>query len=94
MNNKRRTKEEIIAQILQSALDGASKSRIMYNSFLNYNQLEKYLEYMVDLGLVKCDDKVYKVTRKGVEYLALFKELKEVEDAANAKHATLTRFLR
>ncbi len=94
MSNKRRTKEEIIAQILESAMVEASKSRIMYESFLNYNQLEKYLEHALDLGLITNNNKRYTITSKGIEYLELFKELKEVENTAATKYAILTKFLR
>ncbi len=92
--SKRRTKEEIIAQILESARVEVSKSRIMYESFLNYSQLEKYLGYTLDLGLIKHDNDRYAITSKGIEYLELFNELRQAENAASTKYAILTKFLR
>lgn len=94
MSNKRRTKEEIIAQILESSKAGVPKSRIMYQSFLNYSQLEKYLEYVLNLGLIQNDGKLYTITEKGIEYLESFNELKEIDDISSTKYSVLTKFLR
>ncbi|GIU71759.1 MAG: hypothetical protein KatS3mg003_1238 [Candidatus Nitrosocaldaceae archaeon] len=94
MDKKRRNKEEILADILHASINGATKSRIMYNSFLNYSQLEKYLNYALDLGLLEHNNSIYKITDKGREYLNLFDRLKEAEDDINSAYTLLAKFLR
>ncbi|MCX6003482.1 MAG: hypothetical protein NTX46_03520 [Chloroflexi bacterium] len=63
---------EVIADILR--LGEAGKTEIMYSANMSYFQLQKYLHYLLQLGLI---DKVtvgnptitYRVTRKGLTLL-------------------------
>ena len=52
-----RERHEIIAGMLrtisESGTDGASKTPIMYKSFLSYAQLKEYLLFLVEKGLVE-----------------------------------------
>jgi predicted transcriptional regulator len=69
---RRRSSIEIIADILR--LGEAGKTEIMYSANMSFFQLQKYLKYMLELGLV---DKVtvgnptitYRVTDKGTRLL-------------------------
>lgn len=69
---RRRSSIEIIADILR--LGEAGKTEIMYSVNMSFFQLQKYLKYMLQLGLI---EKVavgnptvtYKVTEKGVRLL-------------------------
>jgi predicted transcriptional regulator len=68
----RRSSLEIIADMLR--LGEAGKTEIMYSVNMSYFQLQKYLSFMLDRGLI---DKValgnpsvtYRVTVKGLEVL-------------------------
>ncbi len=70
--DRRRTSLEIIADMLR--LGEAGKTEIMYSVNMSYFQLQKYLSFLLDRGLI---DKVqlgnpsvtYRVTRKGLEIL-------------------------
>ena len=72
MMERRRSSVEVIADILR--LGQAGKTEIMYSANMSYFQLQKYLKYMLKLGLI---DKVeidkpgvtYRVTEKGLELL-------------------------
>ena len=52
-----RERHEIIAGMLRtisnSGTEGASKTPIMYKSFLSYAQLKEYLLFLVEKGLVE-----------------------------------------
>ena len=69
---RRRSSIEIIADILR--LGEAGKTEIMYSANMSFFQLQKYLKYMLELGLI---DKVtvgnpsvtYRVTQKGLKLL-------------------------
>lgn len=70
--NNRRSNIEVIADMLR--LGEAGKTEIMYSANMSYYQLQKYLQFLLQLGLI---DKVtlgnpmvtYKVTKKGLKLL-------------------------
>ncbi len=70
------------ASILQSAEtdNGIRRMGIMYNSFLSYPQLLNYLEHLMDKELLTYDlpKKVYKITKKGSEFLEIYKRMSEL----------------
>ncbi len=70
--NNRRSNFEIIADMLR--LGEAGKTEIMYSANMSYFQLQKYLNFLLQMKLI---DKVtvgnpivtYKVTKKGLRLL-------------------------
>jgi len=70
--DRRRSSIEVIADMLR--LGEAGKTEIMYSANMSYFQLQKYLNFMLELRLI---DKVtvgnpvvtYRVTRKGLRLL-------------------------
>ncbi|ADJ26408.1 conserved hypothetical protein [Dehalogenimonas lykanthroporepellens BL-DC-9] len=83
--DRRRSSIEIIADMLR--LGEAGKTEIMYSVNMSYFQLQKYLNFMIERGLV---DKVklgnpsvtYRVTGKG---LTLLRHIDEILDTLNLK---------
>lgn len=73
---KYRGREEILASILESieAGSGMTKTKIMYESLLSYEQGLYYLEYLLNNELLTYDQSngVYNMTRKGLKFLALY----------------------
>ena len=61
-----RTRTEIVAIILDVANGGATKTKIMYNAYLSYNQLREYLTMLMENELVDYIDgkKIFKTTEK------------------------------
>jgi predicted transcriptional regulator len=50
---KYRNRTEIIASVLEAANStGASKTRIMFNAYLSYEQLNEYLNELLDKELL------------------------------------------
>ena len=68
---KYRSRSDIITSILQAAIDGNSKTKIMYGAYLSFSQLKDYLAVLQENGLLEYDaeEKNYKTTRKGAEFL-------------------------
>jgi len=64
---------EIVCQILAIAreIDGVTKTRIMYKSYLSFNQLKEYLKLLLDNGLLEHipENNTYRTTEKGVKML-------------------------
>ncbi len=65
-----RDRLQIIADILLIARGRARKTRIMYQANLSYRLLCRYLDEVLDAGLVRFeDDDCYVLTGKGKEFL-------------------------
>lgn len=70
-----RTRVEILASILKVAANGALKTHIMYRANLSHRQLEKYLAFLEENGLLRkiADEDgsstFYQVTERGLEFL-------------------------
>jgi len=61
---------EVIVDILTEALEGANKTRIMYQANLNFTRFNCYLSEMVENGLLVVEDGgdgrvVYRATERG-----------------------------
>jgi predicted transcriptional regulator len=70
-----RTRVEILASILKVAGYGRIKTHIMYRANLSHKQLEKYIEFLEEKGLIKLvsredgKGRMFQVTEKGYEFL-------------------------
>jgi predicted transcriptional regulator len=78
---RRRSSIEVIADMLR--LGEAGKTEIMYSANMSYHQLQKYLTFMLQLGLitkVTVGNPVvtYRVTRKGLRLLRSIEGVLEV----------------
>ena len=74
---KYRSRTDLIAQILESANGGATKTKIMYKSFLSYAQLKEYVAMLVANELLAYDKKteLYKTTEKGHRFLKIYNQM-------------------
>ena len=69
-----RSRLEIIADVLDVVRGGAKKTRIMYKANLSYQLLTRYLEDVMNMGLVRTEDEgLYELTEKGFGFLQEFK---------------------
>ena len=68
---------DIAAAILETALNGEKKSRIMYIAFLSFLQLKEYLEMLMDAGLLDYakDERIYSTTESGRRFLKMYREV-------------------
>jgi predicted transcriptional regulator len=68
---KYRSRTDIVAQMLEAANGGATKTKIMYVSYLSYAQLKEYLSLMLENGLMEYveGERKYKTTAKGIQFL-------------------------
>lgn len=64
-------------------MNGVLKSKIMYEAFLSFSQLEEYIVLLSRNGLLEHDElrKTYKTTEKGLRLLELYKNLPEIVDS-------------
>ena len=81
---------DIAAAMLETALEGANKTNIMYRSFLSFPQLKEYLELLTDAGLLEYEEEergTYHTTEKGKRFLKMYREV----DAMVPKENMLTK---
>jgi predicted transcriptional regulator len=70
-----RTRVEILASILKVASGGALKTHIMYKANLSHRQLERYLGFLEERGLLAqgvdedMGNRIYRITDKGCDFL-------------------------
>jgi len=78
----RRSRTEVVVDILTEALDGAHKTRIMYRANLNFLRFNRYLSEMLENGLLKKDNDgngriLYKATEDGKALLETLRKAQE-----------------
>lgn len=76
--NKRRSEIQIIGDILALSKNGAKKTEILYQSNMNFSQLQNYLSHLLEKDILEesfitndngIKSKVYVTTEKGNELL-------------------------
>jgi predicted transcriptional regulator len=72
---KRRSKFDIIIAILDVVSGGANKTKIVYKTNLNFNLATKYLDFLLEKGLVRTNSSIYEITEEGETFLEKAKEL-------------------
>ena len=72
---KRRSKFDIVIAILDVVSGGATKTKIVYKANLNFNLATKYLDLLLEKGLVRTNSSRYEITGEGKTFLEKAKEL-------------------
>ena len=72
---KRRSKFDIVIAILDVVSGGATKTKIVYKANLNFNLATKYLDFLMEKGLVRTNGSLYEITGDGKTFLEKAKEL-------------------
>jgi predicted transcriptional regulator len=85
---KNRSRTEIVALILEAANGGATKTKMMYNVYLTYNQLKNYLSAMIENNLLEYLEgtQTYKTTEKGLNFLKMNNQIGELLQTTTIKN--------
>jgi predicted transcriptional regulator len=78
----RRSYFEIIAEILETAKDGAKKTRIMYSCNLSYRQTKRLLNHLLGTELLTIGNS-YHTTEKGLKLLEAYHTLELLLNTRN-----------
>ena len=78
---KYRSRTDIIINMLEAATNGATKTKIMYSSYLSSHPLRAYLEFVIRNGLLAYDStkQRYSTTEKGLRLLELYNSIGKLE---------------
>jgi predicted transcriptional regulator len=80
---RRRSRIEVICDILSEALGGANKTRLMYHCNLNFMRFNRYLQELLDAGLIERAGSnpegvvLYKTSDKGRELIKVLRRASE-----------------
>ena len=80
---ERRSRMEIVIDILTEALSDVNKTRIMYRANLNFLRFERYFSDLLDKGLIiKANSprgkELYRTTEKGRRFLKIMQDAEEI----------------
>jgi predicted transcriptional regulator len=78
---KYRSRIDVISQMLDAANgSGVTKSRLVYKTFLNYDQLKKNLMALIEKDLLRYNrnTRTFKTTEKGLIFLHIYSEINEM----------------
>ena len=78
---KYRSRTDIIVSMLEAARFEATKTKIMYSSYLSSHQLRVYLELVIRNGLFAYDSakRRYRTTEKGLRLLELYNDVGKLQ---------------
>ncbi|NPV61619.1 MAG: DNA-binding protein [Methanotrichaceae archaeon] len=74
----KRSRHEIVSQILDICKDGASKTRIVYQANLNFRTVNPYLDLLIKNDLIRSKQEkivMYETTDKGVNLLDSYERI-------------------
>ena len=78
---KYRSRSDIIGLLLSAANGGgASKTKLMYEAYLSFNQLREYMTLLVENGLIEYEEgmRTYRTTEKGMRLLQIQNTMDEI----------------
>lgn len=74
----KRSRDMIISQILNICIDGAIKTKIVYQANLNFRTVNPYIDLLTKNGLISIKNGqpvTYETTRRGLEVLDNFRQI-------------------
>jgi predicted transcriptional regulator len=79
---KNRSRSEIYRSILETANadEGTNRTKLMYKSYLSFNQLKEYLATLQENGLIEYEVGMrrYRITERGIRVLQLQNKMEEI----------------
>lgn len=92
---KYRDKNEIIAQILESANGNRVRLvKIMYDVYLSHTMTKEYIVLLMEKGLIEYLDgeRTFKSTEKGMDFLRIHNRVKELNPLNSTLHSKEEKF--
>ncbi len=85
---KYRSRSEITGAMLEAANGGATKTNIMYKTFMSFAQLKEYLSMLTENGLIEYEEGSgrYSTTEKGLRMLQIYNQIND-ELAISPSHS-------
>ena len=79
ITNKRRSRMDIYADIIEAVTEKSKKTNISYEAGLNLQRCDEYLQELEENSLVKKEDSSdWNITEKGKEFLDRYKNIRDL----------------
>jgi predicted transcriptional regulator len=76
----RRSRVEIIADILKAAIEGSNKTKLVYSTNINFKVLNENLDLLVERGFIEALGKRFYTTELGLEFIRIYDKMSELLD--------------
>ena len=79
----RRDQITIMGDLLVNTMEPKRLTHLLYGSNMSYSQLVKYLNTLIDLGLISKEKKPFRtfmITEKGKSFLSIIKKIKLIKE--------------
>jgi predicted transcriptional regulator len=73
----RRSRPQIISEILEICRNGANKTKIVYQANLNFRTVNPYLKVLIEKHLINLDQGEYQTTPHGMNLLESINQVTE-----------------
>jgi predicted transcriptional regulator len=73
----RRSRPQIISEVLEICRTGANKTRIVYQANLNFRTINLYMQNLIKNRLLDVDQGIYLTTREGISLLESINQVTE-----------------
>ncbi len=89
---KYRSRTDIIAMILRAAMNGATKTRIMYGAYLSYAQVKEYLSFLIEKKLISYEEGtgIYRLTESGMKLLTTYEGISDMISITGTKDSVFS----
>lgn len=87
----KRSRFEVIYQILSFCQNPRQKTHILYRCNLSYEQLKKYMEFLVTGNLLKKtenDRELYQATQHGEKFIGEYERLRRILEEAKKEYSS------
>jgi predicted transcriptional regulator len=74
----KRSRHQIISEILEICRNGANKTRIVYQANLNFRTVNPYLKVLIENRLLDVDQGIYQTTREGISLQESINQVNEM----------------
>ena len=65
----RRSRQQIIYEILKICKNGVNKTKIVYQANINFGSVRFYLQYLIESHLIYANQGIYQTTSNGISLL-------------------------
>lgn len=82
----RRSKDQIVIEILSRCADGENITKIVYQTNTNFTTIRTYLNHLIKNDLLECQGTspiLYKTTAKGIETMNRLKQIQSEMKESN-----------
>jgi predicted transcriptional regulator len=91
MQKKRRDREEIMFEILNAAIEPATRTRLIYASFLSNTELRQYISLLLENKMLEVDPVTkakFKITEEGRKFLDLYADMNRMMTNSTSPNIT------